>query len=112
WSARRSAAGRRAAAAGAGRSGASRRAIGRGTALPAPASAPGRPRRRRRPRPSARRRGPAAGQAVAVGTEELARGVDHHEVALLAEAGLVGFQAAVELRELRVAAEGFGVDPG
>jgi hypothetical protein len=41
--------------------------------------------------------------------EELVVGVDHHHVALAAEGGAVGFQAAVELRKLRVAAEGIGI---
>src|SRR5690606_32018628 len=40
--------------------------------------------------------------------EEVARRIDHHDVVATREAGLVGLQAAVELREARVAAEGLG----
>ena len=56
--------------------------------------------------------GAAGGRAAAAeGAEEVGAGrVDHHHVALLVEAGLVGLQAAVELGELRIAAEGLGVD--
>src|SRR6516164_3935464 len=43
-------------------------------------------------------------------TEEVRRRLDHHHVALLVEALLVGVEAAVELRELRVAAEGVRID--
>src|SRR6218665_1233166 len=47
------------------------------------------------------------------GFEEIwRRRVDHQHIAFFVEARLVGFQAAIELGELRVAAEGFGVDAG
>src|SRR3954452_17825554 len=54
------------------------------------------------------RRGP--GIAAERAEEFRARGVEHHHVALLVEGGAVGLEAAVELRELRIAAERLAVD--
>jgi hypothetical protein len=42
--------------------------------------------------------------------EEVRAGIHHHHVVTVLEAGAVGFQAAVELVELRILAEGLGVD--
>src|SRR5262249_25945824 len=44
--------------------------------------------------------------------EELRVRIDHHHVRFGAEGCTVGFQAAVELVELRIAAKRFGVDGG
>ena len=41
--------------------------------------------------------------------EELARRIEHHHVGAAAEARAIGLEAAIELRELRVAAERIGV---
>ena len=72
--------------------------------------APGRARRRARRRSTcaAGAAGGAAPGAAAHGPEEVAARVDHHHVGLAAEARAVGLEAAIELRELRIAAERIG----
>src|SRR5262245_1255150 len=59
---------------------------------------------------AARRRGGWRGQPRAAHRlEEFARRVDHHHIASVAKTRAVGFEAAIELRELRVAAERIGI---
>src|SRR6185369_6052467 len=81
-----------------------------GARPPSPASS----RRRQETRPRSTRRSAAlrAGRRArtAHGAEEVvAVRVQQHHVALAAEAGPIGLEAAVELRELRVSTEGFGI---